>query len=110
MCCKCCLDNSLRVEHRAVPRFSLTRVKSEAQVPVSLRVVSEARRGGAHARARCVRALSIQRLEGSRSAADAGPMQIEWSGGVAYGCAGVVRRSATADPVGRKVGNDERRL
>jgi len=83
MCCKCCLDNSLRVEHRAVPRFSLTRVKSEAQVPVSLRVVSEARRGGAHARARCVRALSIQRLEGSRSAADAGPMQIEWSGGVA---------------------------
>ena len=44
MCCKCCLDNSLRVEHRAVPRFSLTRVKSEAQVPVSLRVVSEARR------------------------------------------------------------------
>ena len=37
MCCKCCLDNSLRVEHRAVPRFSLTRVKSEAQVPVSLR-------------------------------------------------------------------------
>src|SRR3982074_2940258 len=32
----------------------------------SLRVVSEARRGKAPARARCVRALSIQRLEGSR--------------------------------------------
>src|SRR5207245_1126099 len=32
----------------------------------SLSVVSEARRGKAPARARCVRALSIQRLEGSR--------------------------------------------
>ena len=34
-----------------------------SQVPISLRVVSEARRGKAHPRARCVRALSIQRLE-----------------------------------------------
>src|SRR6266850_8590449 len=31
------------------------------QVPISLRVVSEARTGKADARARCVRALSIQR-------------------------------------------------
>lgn len=37
-------------------------------------------------------------------AADAGPMQIEWSGGVACRCAGVVRRSTTADTMGRKVG------
>ena len=43
-------------------------------------------------------------------AADAGPMQIEWSGGVAYRCAGVVRRSTTADTMGRKVGYDERML
>jgi hypothetical protein len=43
-------------------------------------------------------------------AADAGPMQIEWSGGVACRCAGVVRRSTTADTMGRKVGYDERML
>jgi hypothetical protein len=43
-------------------------------------------------------------------AADAGPMQIEWSGGVAWRCAGVVPRSTTADTMGRKVGYDERML
>jgi len=64
-----------------------------------------------HTRARCVCALSIQRLEGAAViAADAGPMQIEWSGGVACRSAGVVRRSTTADTMGRKVGYDERML
>ncbi len=43
-------------------------------------------------------------------AADAGPMQIEWSGGVAWWCAGVVRQSTTADTMGRKVDYDERML
>ena len=37
-------------------------------------------------------------------------MQVEWSGGVAWRCAGVVRRSTTADTMGRKVGYDERML
>ena len=36
-------------------------------------------------------------------AAGAGPMQIEWSGEVAYRCAGVVRGSTTADTMGYKV-------
>ncbi len=40
-------------------------------------------------------------------AADAGPMQIEWRGGAACKCAGVVRRSATADTMSGKVGYDE---
>jgi hypothetical protein len=43
-------------------------------------------------------------------AADAGPMQIEWSGGVACRCAGAVRRSTTADTMGPKVCYDERIL
>jgi hypothetical protein len=43
-------------------------------------------------------------------AADAGLMQIEWSGGVACRCAGVVRRSTTADTMSRKVGYEERML
>ena len=43
-------------------------------------------------------------------AADAGAMQIEWSGGVACRCAGVVRRSTTADTMGGKAGYDERML
>ncbi len=38
----------------------------DAQIPISPSVVSEARAGKAQARARCVCALSIQRLEGSR--------------------------------------------
>jgi hypothetical protein len=40
----------------------------------SLRVVSEARWGKAPARARCVGALSIQRLEGSRPRGGRGPL------------------------------------
>jgi hypothetical protein len=43
-------------------------------------------------------------------AADAGPMQIEWSGGVAWRCAGVVRRSTTADTMREKVGCGEKIL
>jgi hypothetical protein len=49
-------------------------------------------------------------LKEAARAADAGPMQIEWSGEVACRCAGMVRRSTTADTMGRKVGNDERML
>ena len=44
-----------------------------------------------------IRALSIQRLEGSRPAADAGPMQIEGSEGPALWCVGTVRRSTAED-------------
>jgi hypothetical protein len=46
-----------------------------------------------------VRALSIQRLEGSRPrfAADAGPMQIQWREGAASSCAEAVLQSATGD-------------
>src|SRR5260370_32108876 len=71
-----------------------------------LRVVSEARRGKAPARARCVRALSIQRLEGSRPrfAADAGPMQIQWWEGAASSCAEAVPQSATRDNMSREAG------
>jgi hypothetical protein len=43
-------------------------------------------------------------------AADAGPMQIEWSGEGAWWCAGVVRRSTTADTMHEKVGCDEKML
>ena len=43
-------------------------------------------------------------------AADAGPMQIEWSGGAACRCAGVVRRSTTADTMREKVGSGEKIL
>ena len=43
-------------------------------------------------------------------AADAGPMQIEWKGEVGCRCAGVMRRSTTADTMGRKAGYDERML
>jgi hypothetical protein len=43
-------------------------------------------------------------------AADAGPMQIEWSGEVGCRCGGVVRRRTTGDTMGRKVGYDERML
>lgn len=43
-------------------------------------------------------------------AADAGPMQIEWSGEVAYRCAGAVRRSTTADTMRGKVGCSEKIL
>jgi hypothetical protein len=43
-------------------------------------------------------------------AADAGRMQIEWSGGVACRRAGVARRSTAADTMGRKVGYVERML
>ena len=42
--------------------------------------------------------------EAAAIAADAGPMQIEWSGEVAWRCAGVVRRSTTADTMRGKVG------
>src|ERR1700693_3610915 len=38
----------------------------ESQLPISLSVVSEARVSKLHTRARCVCALSIQRLEGRR--------------------------------------------
>ena len=41
-------------------------------------------------------------------AAGAGPMQIEWSGEVARGCAGVVWGTTTADTMGHKVDYDER--
>jgi hypothetical protein len=64
---------------------------------ICLRVVSEARRGKATARARRHRALSIQRLEGSRPrfAADAGPNQIQgWEGAASSG-AEAVPQSAT---------------
>jgi len=37
-------------------------------------------------------------------AADAGPMQIEWSGGAACRCVGVVRRSTTADTMHERIG------
>jgi hypothetical protein len=45
------------------------------------------------------RALSIQRIDGSRPrfAADAGPMQIQWWEGAASSCAEAVLRSATRD-------------
>jgi hypothetical protein len=81
----------------------------ELSITTSPSVVSEARRGKAPARARCVRALSIQRLEGSRPRLrrTRAPMQIEWSGGVAWGCTGMVRRSTRADTMGRRVGDDE---
>src|SRR6266699_7226000 len=46
--------------------YAPDRSHSPGQVLISLSVVSEARRGKAPARAQCVRALSIQRLEGSR--------------------------------------------
>src|ERR1700746_1252315 len=68
-------------------------------VPTSLSVVSEARVSKLHTRARCVCALSIQRLEGSRPrfAADAGPMQIQWWEGAASSCAEAVRRRTADD-------------
>jgi hypothetical protein len=43
-------------------------------------------------------------------AAEAGPMQIEWTAGVACRRAGVARQSTTADTMGSKVGYDERML
>ena len=43
-------------------------------------------------------------------AADAGPMQIAWSGEGAWRCVGVVRRSTTADTMREKVGCDEKIL
>src|ERR1700747_2469469 len=46
--------------------MSVSRAMRNLFRAISLRVVSEARRGMAYARAQCVRALSIQRLEGSR--------------------------------------------
>ena len=49
-------------------------------------------------------ALSIQRLEGSRSAADAGPMEIEWSEGPASRCVGTVRRSTADDTTRSEAG------
>src|ERR1700747_310468 len=64
-----------------------------------VRDVSEARVSKLHTRARCVCALSIQRLEGSRPrfAADAGPMQIQWWEGAASSCAEAVRRRTADD-------------
>jgi hypothetical protein len=49
--------------------------------------------------ARCVRALSIQRLEGSRPrfVVDAGPMQVQWWEGAASSCAEAALQSATHD-------------
>src|SRR6266446_10908224 len=81
-------------------------------VPRSLRVVSEARKGNAPARARCVRALSIQRLEGSRPrfAADAGPMQIQWWEGAASSCAEAVLQSPTRDSMSREAGCLRKRI
>src|SRR5437899_12472415 len=76
----------------------------------SLSVVSEARRGKAPARARCVRALSIQRLEGCRPAADAGPMQIQWWEGAASSCAEAVLQSATRDSMSRDAGCLRKRI
>jgi hypothetical protein len=75
---------------------TLTR-KDRRLLVTSLSVESEARvRQGVH-RAWGLCALSIQRLEGSRPAADAGPMQIEWSEGPALRCVGTVRRSTADD-------------
>jgi hypothetical protein len=70
------------------------------------------REGKAPARARCVRALSIQRLEGSRPrfAADAGPMQIQWWEGAASDCAEAVLQSATRDSMSPEVGRIRKRI
>src|SRR5713101_1366339 len=76
----------------------------------SLSVVSEARRGKAPARARCVRALSIQRLEGCRPAADAGPMQIQWWEGAVSSSAEAVLQSATRDCMSREAGCLRKRI
>jgi len=76
----------------------------------SLSVVSEARRGKAPARARCVRALSIQRLEGCRPAADAGPMQIQWWEGAVSSSAEAVLQSATRDSMSREAGCLRKRI
>jgi hypothetical protein len=63
------------------------------QVPRSPSAVSEARIDRSNdVRAGCSGALSIQRLEGSRPAADAGPMGIEWDGGVVSRCVELLRR------------------
>jgi hypothetical protein len=53
-------------EHCVLARFRYNDLKEAARAAESLRVVSEARWGKASARALCVGALSIQRLEGSR--------------------------------------------
>src|SRR5216684_6686084 len=78
----------------------------------SLRVVSEARGGKAPVRARCVRALSIRRLEGCRPrfAADAGPMQIQWWEGAASSCAEAVPQSATRDGMSPEAGRMRKRI
>ena len=55
--------------------------------------VSEARIDRSNdVRAGCSRAVSIQRLEGSRPAADAGPMGIEWDGGAVSRCVELLPR------------------
>ena len=51
---------------RVVGQSQVIQIGICGSVATSPRVESEARRGKAHALARCVRALSIQRLEGSR--------------------------------------------
>src|SRR6266478_523964 len=96
------ISTGARVHAREVPR----------SIPGSLSVVSEARRGKAHGRARCVRALSIQRLEGSRPrfAADADPMQIQWWKGAASSCAEAVPQNATHDSMSWEAGCLRKRI
>ena len=85
-------------EHRSeIGPWNLNLRLATSQVPTSLSVESEARERQRVHRAWRVCALSIQRLEGSRPAADAGPMQIEWSEGPALRCVGTVRRSTADD-------------
>jgi hypothetical protein len=58
------------------------------------------------------RALSIQRLEGSRPrfAADAGPMQIQWWEGAVSSCAKAVRQSATRNCMRSEAGRMRKRI
>src|SRR5713226_3577598 len=60
----------------------------------------------------CVRALSIQRLEGSHPgfAADAGPMQIQWWEGAASSCAEAALQSATRDCMKLEAGRMRKRI
>src|ERR1700745_1448121 len=77
-----------------------------------VRDVSEARVSKLHTRARCVCALSIQRLEGSRPrfAADAGPMQIQWWEGAASSCAEAVLQSARGECMRLEAGRMRKRV